>query len=284
MFKSLSLGAIGIKRELEEGLGLANQAGFQGFDIDIGEVAGLVEKQGADFVTDLFVNRDLRMGSWGLPVLWNGTDEEYSNGLAKLSEFAKIASKIGANRAILWIPSGSNDRKFIENFRWHVHRLRPISVILQEYGCRLGLEFIGPRSQRVGKQYGFIYTIGGMLALCEAIGTDNVGLLLDSWHWHTSLGAIEDLRSLKAENIVHVHVNDAPYGVGFWDFIDHERGMPSATGVIDLIEFLKTLKDIGYDGPVSPEPFNSKLGRLPVEQAVSEIHESLEPAWQAAGI
>lgn len=284
MFKSLSLGAIGIKRELVKGLALAKRAGFQGLDIDIGEVIGLVERQGADFVTDLFVNKGLRIGAWGFPVLWNGTDEEYSNGLGKLSEFAKTASEIGATRASLWIPSGSNDRKFNDNFRWHVYRLRPIAEILQEHGCRLGLEFIGPRTQRVGKRYGFIYTIGGMLALCEAIGTDNVGLLLDSWHWYTSLGTIEDLRSLTAENIVNVHVNDAPQGVGFLDFIDHERGMPSATGVIDLIGFLKTLKDIGYDGPVSPEPFNPKLGRLPVEQAVSETHESLEPAWQAAGI
>ena len=44
MFKSLSLGAIGIKRELVKGLALAKRAGFQGLDIDIGEVTGLRDK------------------------------------------------------------------------------------------------------------------------------------------------------------------------------------------------------------------------------------------------
>lgn len=284
MFKSLSLGAIGIKRELEEGLILAKKAGFQGFDIDIVEVTGLVQRQGADYVKGLFFNEGLRIGAWELPVLWNGIDEEYRKGLKKLSECAETASELGATRAVSWIPSGSNDRKFSDNFQWHVTRLKPIAGILLEHGCRLGLEFIGPQTQRVGKRYGFIYTIGGMLALCEAIGTDNVGLLLDSWHWYTSLGSIEDLRSLTAENIVHVHVNDAPRGPGFLDFIDHERAMPSATGVIDLIGFLKVLKDIGYDGPVSPEPFNQKLGKFTPKLAVSETHESLETAWKAAGI
>ena len=146
----------------------------------------------------------LRIGAWDVPVPCNGTEEEYRKGLEKLPAFARVGSEVEATRACHWIPSGSDDRKFIENFRWHVSRLKPVAEILEDHGCRLGLEFIGPQTRRTGKQYGFIYTIGGMLALSEAIGTGNVGLLLDCWHWYTSLGAMEDLKALTAENVVHV--------------------------------------------------------------------------------
>ena len=182
------------------------------------------------------------------------------------------------------MPPASDDLTFRENFRFHVDRLRPIAEILGEHGCRLGLEHIGPRTLRDGKKYGFIYTQAGMLALTEAIGTGNVGLLLDAWHWYTGLGTESDLRSLTNDDVVYVHVNDAPAGVDIADQIDNQRALPSETGVIDLVTFLKVMKDIGYDGPVTPEPFSQRGRELPAEQAVKETHDGLDKAWKAAGL
>ncbi len=284
MFKSLSPGAIGVKAGLKDALTLAKTAGFQGLDPNIGEVTDLVEARGADYVKSLYEGAGLRIGAWGLPVAWNGPEAEYKSGLERLPAFAKAGASVGATRVCQWIPSGSDERKFLENYRWHVGRLKPIAEILNDHGCRLGLEFLGPQTQRTGKQFGFVYTMGGMLALGEAIGTGNVGLLLDCWHWYTSLGAIEDLNALTADDVVHVHVNDAPKGIPIWDQFDHERAMPSETGVIDLVGFLKVLDEIGYDGPVSPEPFNQRLREFPAEQAVRQTHEALDKAWRAAGL
>ena len=73
-------------------------------------------------------------------------------------------------------------------------------------------------------------------------------------------------------------------GLNFRTTSTTRRAMPSETGVIDLVGFLKVLREIGYDGPVSPEPFNPRLKELPAEQAVRETHEALETAWQAAGV
>jgi sugar phosphate isomerase/epimerase len=284
MFTCLAPGAIGVKANLEEGLVHAQKGGFQGLDVNMRVVSDLVDKHGPEHVKALFSERDLRMGAWGLGFAWNGTEEAFRSGLDELSRLAAAGAAVGATRVSQWIPPASDDLPFRENFRFHVERLRPVAEILAEHGCRLGLEHIGPRTLRAGKQYGFIYTQAGMLALSEAIGTGNVGLLLDAWHWYTGLGTVSDLRSLTNDDVVYVHVNDAPAGVFIGDQLDNQRALPSETGEIDLVAFLKVLKEIGYDGPVTPEPFSQRVRELPHEQAVAETHAGLAKAWEAAGI
>ncbi len=120
--------------------------------------------------------------------------------------------------------------------------------------------------------------------MTEAIGTGNVGLLLDVWHWYTSLGAPSDLATLTAEDVVHVHVNDAPRDRNYDEQIDHERALPSETGVIDLVGFLKALDGMGYDGPVTPEPFSARVREMDAAAAIDETHVGLGEAWQKAGL
>jgi sugar phosphate isomerase/epimerase len=284
MFKSLTPGAIGVKGSVEELITLASQGGFQGLDIGIQAVADLVAERGVSEVTGMFDAAHLKVGAWGLPTNWNGPEDVYQEGLQNLSKLAEVAAQIGAPRCAQWIPCASDTLKFRENFRFHIQRLKPIAEVLKDNGCSIGLEFIGPQTLRIDKTYGFIYTMNGMLALSEAIGTGNVGLLLDAWHWYTQLGTVSDLLALTPEDVIHVHVNDAPAGVDITDQIDNKRALPSETGVIDLVAFLKAMRDIGYEGPVSPEPFSQRVRELPAEQAIAETHAGLDKAWKAAGL
>lgn len=284
MFKCLAPGAIGVKAPLEEVLVLIQNSGFSGLDINAREMKDRVDEQGANEVISLFESHNVRMGAWGLGMAWNGADAEYQEGLEALPAVAAAAASVGATRVSQWVPPASDDRRFRDNFRWHVERLRPVAEILRDAGCRLGLEFIGPRTTREEKAYGFVYTVEGMMALTEAIGTGNVGLLLDAWHWFTSLGVSSDLATLNAEDVVHVHVNDAPADRDFTTQMDHERALPSETGVIDLVGFLKALKEMGYDGPVTPEPFSARLREMESVDAIDETHAGLDAAWQKAGL
>jgi sugar phosphate isomerase/epimerase len=60
--------------------------------------------------------------------------------------------------------------------------------------------------------------------------------------------------------------------------------MPGETGVIDIAGFLKALAAIGYDGPVTPEPFNPKLRELPAAEAARVTFASLRDIWEKAGM
>jgi sugar phosphate isomerase/epimerase len=123
-----------------------------------------------------------------------------------------------------------------------------------------------------------------MLDLCSTIGTGNVGLLLDAWHWYTSHGTIQLLRNLRAENVVYVHINDAPKGIPVDEQIDNVRELPGATGVIDLVGFLTSLQKIGYDGPVTPEPFNKRVNEMAASEAARVTYEALAGVWRGAGL
>ncbi len=284
MFTNLSLGAIGVQASLVEGIKLAKSVGFEGLEVDIREVAKHVEEKGLEEVKRLFEEAGVRPGGWILPLDWRGEEAAYREGLAQLPRLAEVALSIDSRRVPTWVLPFSDERPFKENFNWHRDRFEPIARLLTEHGCSLGLEFIGPKTSRARHRYEFIYTLDGMLELCEAIGTGNVGLLLDSWHWYTSRGTVEDLRRLRSSQVVYVHINDAPKGVPVDEQIDNLRCLPGETGVIDLKGFLESLQAIGYDGPVTPEPFSQKLRGMPALEAVRVTRDALLKVWTAAGL
>ena len=137
---------------------------------------------------------------------------------------------------------------------------------------------------RQGKEHEFIYDMPGMLRLCDDIGTGNVGLLLDCWHLYTSHGAVEDVVALRPEQVVYVHVNDAPEGVPIDEQIDNVRALPGETGVIDITTFLQALRDIGYDGPVMVEPFSDRVRQMSPDEACATTAAALGQVWEQAGL
>ena len=229
----------------------------------------------------IFEQAGVRPGGWGLPLNWREPYDQ--SALAELGQQAAVAAQLGCTRVTTWLMPGSNDRPFRENFAFHVAQLLPVAQVLADHGCRLGLEFIGPRTMRDSHRYGFIYSPEGMLCLAEAIGA-NVGLLLDCWHWYTAVGSLADIRTLRAEDIVYVHVNDAPSGIAVEAQLDQVRRLPGATGVIDIAGFLRALRELGYDGPVTPEPFDKQLAALPADEACKIARDSMRQIWQAAGL
>ncbi|MEM2788283.1 MAG: sugar phosphate isomerase/epimerase family protein [Candidatus Bathyarchaeia archaeon] len=284
MFRNLSPYAIGIRKTLEENVRLAKLGDFQGVDVNIVEVSRIVGEKSLEYLRRIFLEEGIRPGGWWLPFDWRGGVNVYERGLNDLRRLAPLAAEIDCRRALTFILPFSDDKPFDENFRWHVSRLKPIAEILRESGCMLGLEFVGTESLRAGRKYTFIYNLDGILSLCRALESENVGVLLDSWHWYASGGTLEDLMKLKGKDIVYVHVNDAPPNVPLSKLIDNVRCLPGETGIIDLVGFLRVLKNLGYDGPVTPEPFSEKVNRMKPEDAVRVTGEALKSVWRRAGL
>ena len=287
MLKTLGPGAIGIRGlALPEAIGLARDTGFEAVVFDVREAARLAEQHGPDHVQDLFARAGVRPASWNVPVAWrDGADRDAEIG--GLPALAALARELGSPWATSGIRPGADDLTYGENFALHVQRLRPVARVLAEAGCRLGLEFIGPKTFRAPFRHEFIWTLRGTLELARAIGTGNVGVLLDAWHLYTSGEAVEDVTRLRPEDVVAVHVNDAPPGIPVEEQIDTVRALPLATGVIDLVGFMGALRTIGYDGPVMPEPFSQRLDDLAATDPVAAAREtarSMDELWRAAGL
>mgnify|MGYP001162225291 FL=1 len=282
MFKNLSPGAIGISADMKTGLILAKKFGFEGLDINIHEAKTMADEQSIDEVKALW--EGVKMGAWSFPLTWNAPEDEYKGSLARLPDIAAFAAELGCYRTSIAIPPASNDKTYRENWDFHVTRFRSIGEILADHGHVLGLEFIGPRTSRAKAKHGFVYTMDGMRGLAAAIGTGNIGLLLDTWHWYTAQSTLSDLAHLHSEDVVYVHVNDAPSGIAVEDQIDNMRCLPAETGVIPLGEFFKILAEVGYDGPVAVEPFSQKLREMKPDKALQTTIDSLDAVWAKAGL
>ena len=285
MYKTLNPGAIGVTTPtIQDGIAAAKLGGFQGLEVPVAQLADLVEEQGPGRVRGIFADAGIRPAAFGLPTDWRSTDQKWRADIQHLSRLAKAAASVGIHRTFTWIMPCSNDRPLEENRKFHIERFKPIARTLAEHKIHLGLEFIGPKTLRDSQKYPFIHTMADMLALARDIAP-NVGILLDAWHWYTSHGTLADLQKLRPEQVVYVHVNDAPAGVEIDQQIDNVRDLPGATGVIDIAGFLRALKQIRYDGPVTPEPFRKELSDLPDDAArLKTVGAAMDKIFRAAGM
>ncbi len=243
-------------------LELASHAGFAGADVDM----GYGQKHGAAALRDLYAAKKLKYGGWGLPADFRGDQGRWEEGVLALKSQAKIAAELGIDSCATWLMPSSK-LPFIENWLFHVARLKPAAKVLADCGLRLGLEFIGPFHLRRSGAHEFVFTPGQMLELADAIAP-NVGLLVDSFHTYTSGTPFDYLATLPANRIVLVHLNDAPPGP-LTAQQDSKRLVPGE-GVMDLNAFMGALQRAGYAGPVSVEVFSDELKKMPAEEAAAK--------------
>jgi sugar phosphate isomerase/epimerase len=211
-------------------------------------------------------------------------EQTFSEGLKNLPEMSKLLARAGVSRVSTYIVPFSNDLTYLQNFRAHAYRLRGCAQILRDNGHRLGIEYVGPRTSWRSGKHSFIHTLSETKELIVAIGTDNMGVQLDTFHWYNAEETADDLFTLRDQDVLTVDMNDAPVGLPLDKQMDLSRELPAATGVIPVKNFLGALLQIGYSGPVAAEPFNAALRAMPIDQACATTMAALKKAFSLAGV
>lgn len=278
----LSLDRLGFQSAFEQSVELAHKYGFEGVDPDAGLFARLSDQELKRLRDDL-ASKNLKFGAAGLPVDFRKDDATFSEGLRTLPETAKALARAGVRRVSTWIMPCSNDLTYLQNFRTHACRLRECAKVLAGHNQRLGLEYVAPRTLWRSERHPFVHCLSELKELLVAIGTDNLGVQLDSWHWYNAEETAADLETLRGLDVITVDLNDAPR-LPLDQQVDDHRELPAATGVIPVKEFLGALVGIGYDGPIQAEPFNARLRAMPLEQAVAATAEAVRKAFAEAGL
>ena len=277
-YKNLGHGHIGVKASQQQALEYAVKYGFGGFTPNTGEFQKKSAAEVREWVAAM-KDKDVRYGAGGLPVEFRQDQERFKSDLARLPEQAGLLKQLGVQRVATWIMPGSNDLTYLQHFELLKTRFREVAKVLKDYDIRLGLEFVGPRTSRSRFRFAFCCSQIDMMELVDAIGASNVGLLLDSWHWYTSHGTVDELLRLSNKDIVHVHVNDAPAGIDVDQQVDNRRALPVTTGVIDMKGFVNALAKVGYDGPVECEPFDQELRKMDADAALRKTIDALDRVW-----
>ncbi|HKD37226.1 MAG TPA: sugar phosphate isomerase/epimerase [Pirellulales bacterium] len=284
MFKNLSTEGIGVSGRQSEIIELALSFGFKGIDLDLVDFQGQVATHGLPHARRLLDSARLKIGTFRLPLVWDETDETYQEGVRKLPDLIKLASDLGAKRAITTLAPANDTRPYHENFEFHRRRLAEIGGLLAPSGMSLGVEFVASAAARKNQAFQFIHTFDAVVMLVNMVRAANVGAVVDPWQIHAAAGQFDDIRKLAKERIVAVYLSDAPTEVEPASLAETDRLLPGETGKIDSAAVLAMLAEIGFDGPVSPRAHRDRLVGMRREQIVKLAGERVDQAWKAAGL
>ena len=146
--------------------------------------------------------------------------------------------------------------------------------VAAEHDLLVALEF-GP--------WGGVPTLERALDVVRATDRPNASLLVDAWHFFRSGGPLAALAATPGELIGDVQIDDAPLRAepDLWYETTHHRCVPGE-GELDLVGFLDTLTDLGYDGPLGVEVLSDELGRLPADEIVRRCAEGTRAVVEQA--
>ncbi|WP_308638789.1 sugar phosphate isomerase/epimerase family protein [Paenibacillus silvisoli] len=278
MLRGLSRAGLGAIGSDENMIAAASKYGFQTVDVD---AKGLIDRNGLEGARELLAKNEVSIGSIGLSVEWRDTEEKFREGLRRLAEEAAAAAALGCRVCCTYVLPATNF-KAAHFAVIATRRLRTCAQILGAYGISLGLEFVGPHHLRTAWANPFLWTVEETLDWIAAIGEPNVGLLFDAYHWYTNGLSVADIDALSPEQIVHVHINDAP-DLPVEEVRDNGRLYPGE-GVIDLGGFLGALNRIGYKGSVTQEILSAEAPTQSPEELLVRSQQAYDRVYKAAGL
>lgn len=278
----LVCGNIGVKADQPQAIAFAAEHRFESVQPDAAYLAGLDGAKLRDLLATLEA-KGLVWGAAGLSVDFRGDEATFARGMKDLPAQAKGLQAAGATRVGTWLRPAHPELTYLANLKQHATRLREIAKVLGDHGLRFGLEYVGPKTSWTAARYPFVHTMAEARELIAEIDRDNVGLVLDSWHWYTAGETVQDILALTNREVVACDLNDAPAAIPVDRQMDLVRELPCATGVINLKAFLECLVLIGYDGPVRAEPFNAALRMLPPAEALAATSRAMHQALALLG-
>ena len=138
--------------------------------------------------------------------------------------------------------------------------LRQAAEQAGQHGVRLALEFQA--------QATFANNLQTAAAVVAQVGSPNMGLCFDVFHYYVGPSKLEDLGYLSAANLFHVQLCDLA-GQARELAADSDRIVPG-DGDFQLEPMLEHFRHIGYQGHVSLELMNPQIWANPARQ-VAEI-------------
>jgi sugar phosphate isomerase/epimerase len=284
MFKNLCPAALGVSGRESEIIELTLSWGFKGLDLDLAEFAAEVKQHDFAKASRLLVSARLKVGGFPLPVRWHSDDADYQADLAALEELLVLAEQLGCTRAVTMIEAGSDSRPYHENYEFHRRRLNELGEALAKHSMQLAVGFLAPLVCRKDCAFQFMQKTDEMLMLLGNVAAPNVGLALDTWHWHLGGGSLEQLQSLDKNKIVTVALSDVRPELSAADAKLADRLLPGEGGAIDTVAILRWLAETRYDGPVTPVADESQFEGQSRDLIVKSAAASFDTVWKAAGL
>ncbi len=208
-------------------------------------------------------------------------EDAFTQGIQGLDRRAAAAAEAGATMTGMVLPNRS-DLPEPQARAMILERLRRIGQGLAGSGIRVAVEFLGVRSLRPELAHPFLQSYAATLELLTETGDEQIGLLLDAYHWYASGTSAAAVAATPASRLVYLHINDCKPGP-LDQIQDADRLLPGE-GVIDLPAWLRAVAATGYDGCIAPEVLGPRLQGMTTAGAATACADGIWSAMRAAGL
>lgn len=95
------------------------------------------------------------------------------------------------------------------------------------------------------------------------------GIYLDIWHVRHGNVSDDQLRAIPLDRLIGIEVNDAipDHGRSMFETTIEDR-LPPGQGTLDPAGFVRTIREMGYQGPIGVEIISNAQRALPLDGAV----------------
>ncbi|NOI21929.1 sugar phosphate isomerase/epimerase family protein [Vibrio mediterranei] len=165
----------------------------------------------------------------------------------------QFAQQIGAPTIQLNAFEALNGLTLGQNIELTAQNIRSIADIGKDYGIRFQYE---------GAAWTPIASLDDYYRLLDAVGRDNFGFVLDTWHFWACRGAsLKQIANIDPSLIYNVHISDGtrPEEGAAWPDERELRGHFIGQGDIPLSEWVDAIQSTGYQGFYSGEYLNDQM-------------------------
>ncbi|MER5638140.1 sugar phosphate isomerase/epimerase family protein [Kitasatospora sp. NPDC002227] len=213
---------------------------------------------------------------WNLRLGWEV--DRWAQALADTPAAMDLTASLGACSGTLVLPHVDDTGAPIPPAAEVEDRIGAVADLAAVHGLNVCVEYMGLRPADPPENG--VRTLAGTLEVLARVGRPNVGVLVDSYHWH--LSGSPSLKSIPPTMPLWVHFNDAPAGRAAQDLRDSDRVLPGE-GVIDLPRLLTELDAWGWTGPLSVELKHPDLHAMAPEQAAKVAFDAAHGVLVRAG-
>ena len=115
---------------------------------------------------------------------------------------------------------------------------------------------------------------GEALEIARLSGRDNVGIMMDTFHYYRSEVPVSDIEAIPLEKLLIVHVNDSEARP--IEALNDSHRLYPGKGCLPLKGYFAALSRIGYAGHLSIEIFREEYRKQPIDMIAHEAKQGLE--------
>ena len=159
-----------------------------------------LKKHSIDELVKFFQTHHIKPLAFNALVFFNNRDQKgYKEIIQEFNELMELAGKLGV-KYVVAVPLITEEKILKQDIKTScVNVLKELSDIAAPCGIKIALEFIGHPQATVN-------TFGQAYEIIQSVNRDNVGLVLDCFHFHAMGSRLEDLKkSRRFQNLYFTH-------------------------------------------------------------------------------